>query len=1192
MTNRNNKRLFYVVQFIELPFEGIDDYVCVPYSWLIKQRSSDRKVAVTYPNNEDPFDTRDRVKNEERPNDDWRLYMALIKYESEDYKDAEFWIATRNDYGPGEEESGIRDLQKVFVLDTQPEPELNRKLRSAGQPFWSGLSLNKPQLTVKPNKSPRKPLPRISIRRPLSQSLDKNFDNKRLKLDENAKSGIVTDHVTIESGRSKQERSKIITENQLIQNDQTKTSFASNGEMNTEQSTQPGVIMENQSVVTSVQSSSKKILAEQQPLSKLTVEQQLSPEFPARQQSSPVGLSFQQPISISVVDRDKSNEDLKSCQNVPAEPVTEERTSAVTPPNTLEQTPQPEPINERSIPPDRHDHSLSVSYQRDVSVRQPKEPDNTQKSHLNQILTALNIVPRPPITANQPIQQYAHPQLPIFPVSCASYSKPEPQKMNESNYIKVVYNHQKPHSQDFMFDNKPSTYHHESNCEKLSQLRVNSAKKQSVAKNLKNPVDKKTRLEGITKNITTMQYPPNSMMRFSSPTGSSVRQTAPLAQNHLQQAPVNSSLVNNVRCSIREKGIDPRVQFSKGIMNTPAAQNLSKLAHQYQSFVEASREQQCLPAQEDYLQQFARINDMLARQTTAQTIHPGVYHQNAMMNRGFVMQSQPNLTNQPIQFLPRNENQNIPANSAYVHDVIRHELMRRSIDGAHTTYKPNVKNGENIQSNAYNSSNQSYQNSEHLQQGQYLRNYQDPCTASAHNGFPLQSNCSFQNFRPQRVTKNPRSLSTLKTPSQALFDAQKSCLLQELNIQRIENQNFTENSNANLAALPDKITVEPVRTMQDFGVQTMLPSDRPYETQSTVAQSNHVYQYPHPQKTMVNQATETDSIMDVGHCADEIARSPVGETTSNAEGSTYQTDESMSAEQGSLYQETASDSESATEHEIESENEIGTEANQPTLTTVQNSTPENQQKQSRIDVEQDMLSLFGTLFTQMGANLSYTSDMFNHLRNSILVCAKTYEKLLEQVDKFNLIESLQTPKSSPNNVTSPVQQMTQGKSAGDDIKIGVGSAPAPIREQRGTFSLPAEYDPNDSKWTLKYREYKPGLVELLPRTGVYVSKKELKRCIQKSTDCRTLTRLLLTEVFSENALSVCSLTGGRAKAFNSVNIDVRPGLDDHARMVLLTFVEEHGNKYGWITSDTPAVMSSIRTKINEIRAKHGQTCEV
>ncbi len=82
MTYRDKRRLFYVVQFIEVPFEGIDDYVCVPYSWLIKQKSSDQKVVVTYPHDEDPLDTRDRVKRVERPNDDWRFYTAYIKFES------------------------------------------------------------------------------------------------------------------------------------------------------------------------------------------------------------------------------------------------------------------------------------------------------------------------------------------------------------------------------------------------------------------------------------------------------------------------------------------------------------------------------------------------------------------------------------------------------------------------------------------------------------------------------------------------------------------------------------------------------------------------------------------------------------------------------------------------------------------------------------------------------------------------------------------------------------------------------------------------------------------------------------------------------------------------------------------------------------------------------------------------------
>lgn len=76
------KKPFYVVQFIELPFEGIDDYVCIPSSWLIVLRASDQKAVVAYPKDEDPFDTRERAEREERYNDDWRFYMAAVKYES------------------------------------------------------------------------------------------------------------------------------------------------------------------------------------------------------------------------------------------------------------------------------------------------------------------------------------------------------------------------------------------------------------------------------------------------------------------------------------------------------------------------------------------------------------------------------------------------------------------------------------------------------------------------------------------------------------------------------------------------------------------------------------------------------------------------------------------------------------------------------------------------------------------------------------------------------------------------------------------------------------------------------------------------------------------------------------------------------------------------------------------------------
>jgi len=80
--NIDNGKLFYVVQFIELPFVDIEKYVCVPHSWMISRTTSSEKAAVAYPNDEDPLAIRDRVKNKEKPSDEWRFYMAIIEYES------------------------------------------------------------------------------------------------------------------------------------------------------------------------------------------------------------------------------------------------------------------------------------------------------------------------------------------------------------------------------------------------------------------------------------------------------------------------------------------------------------------------------------------------------------------------------------------------------------------------------------------------------------------------------------------------------------------------------------------------------------------------------------------------------------------------------------------------------------------------------------------------------------------------------------------------------------------------------------------------------------------------------------------------------------------------------------------------------------------------------------------------------
>nr|QZB49160.1 BEN [Cotesia vestalis bracovirus] len=211
--NNNYRRAFYVVQFTELPFEGIDDYVCVPYTWLIRYNTIDQRAVVSYPKDEDPFNTRDRVKRKEKCNDEWRFYMASVKYKSDSYSDAEYWIATKNDYGALVEE-------ELKTIDTEPNFPLNKKLRIANRNHSSKL-----------NDNPRKPLPRISIKRPALPEPNKQLDGKRMKLDDAAQSSsAVLTNVNAEPGSSRQEQSIIAQDNQPMESTQTGTTASdSNG---------------------------------------------------------------------------------------------------------------------------------------------------------------------------------------------------------------------------------------------------------------------------------------------------------------------------------------------------------------------------------------------------------------------------------------------------------------------------------------------------------------------------------------------------------------------------------------------------------------------------------------------------------------------------------------------------------------------------------------------------------------------------------------------------------------------------------------------------------------------------------------------------------------------------------------------------------------------------------------------------
>lgn len=136
------------------------------------------------------------------------------------------------------------------------------------------------------------------------------------------------------------------------------------------------------------------------------------------------------------------------------------------------------------------------------------------------------------------------------------------------------------------------------------------------------------------------------------------------------------------------------------------------------------------------------------------------------------------------------------------------------------------------------------------------------------------------------------------------------------------------------------------------------------------------------------------------------------------------------------------------------------------------------------------------------------------------------------------------------------------------------------------FSLPPDYDENNSRWTLKHHERAPGLVELIEHTGIYINAVKLINCKRLAKDAKTLARLLLVEIFTESALSTCSLTGARAKAFDTNGTNIRPGLDEDARTVLLTYVDEYAQEKKWPNTDTTTILNSIRNKMQEMRFKH------
>ncbi|AAW29983.1 hypothetical protein [Bracoviriform demolitoris] len=225
---------------------------------------------------------------------------------------------------------------------------------------------------------------------------------------------------------------------------------------------------------------------------------------------------------------------------------------------------------------------------------------------------------------------------------------------------------------------------------------------------------------------------------------------------------------------------------------------------------------------------------------------------------------------------------------------------------------------------------------------------------------------------------------------------------------------------------------------------------------------------------------------------------------------------------------------------------------------------------------------------------SYT--LVNNLRQIIIDNTATLKDLKQLIVNSRSPNSDIPTTSQSTNIIVEVEEISEKNNSNqkqrdeecnDHSDNETDEVPKKKRSQKRKFVLPPEYDENDSRWTLKHRQMAPGLVELMPHTNVYINAIKLSNCKRLSKDCKSLARLLLVEIFTKSALTICSLTGSRARAYDVEGATIRPGLDETARTVLLTYVEEYGREKGWITLDTQSIQNSIRNKMQEFRFKYG-----
>ncbi|XP_022832170.1 uncharacterized serine-rich protein C215.13-like isoform X2 [Spodoptera litura] len=246
--------------------------------------------------------------------------------------------------------------------------------------------------------------------------------------------------------------------------------------------------------------------------------------------------------------------------------------------------------------------------------------------------------------------------------------------------------------------------------------------------------------------------------------------------------------------------------------------------------------------------------------------------------------------------------------------------------------------------------------------------------------------------------------------------------------------------------------------------------------------------------------------------------------------------------------------------------------------------------------EQKMMDLVGELFEKMGRDLFNAKQIYQHQRSAMIESVELYHDLLQSGKLYN--ESLNTE----NNTSSTRNVLLKFPKICETILTEIEPRENSSNDEQLSnsynhleqFHLPPEYNPNDSRWTLKIRERMPGVVELVPKTGIYVVHEELQYAKHVSKDCQSLAQQLLPEVFNRLALGVCLTLTEAREAKNSSKLvpsNVEPILDQGGCKALLKFVLYYGAQRGWNLA-LQSIINAIDMKIKNFRFKYNVLTEL